>query len=152
MLSRVMCQHQSKRRHCLLRQLNFRPLWKPRQKRMQYIRTIMKNIKKSAGQIYTFEDLPTEEVGKGVNRELHLKKSFPVYQAVRRAQVTGEVWSARWCYRRKGPKQVRARFVVRQFATTWTQTAFYSPAVSSPPQQWCSCSDSISASAHHLPL
>ena len=55
---------------------------------------------------------------KGVNRELDLMKSFPVYQAVPRVEVTGKVWSTRWCYRRKGPKQVRARFVVRQFANT----------------------------------
>ena len=61
----------------------------------------------------TLEDLPTEEVAEGVNRELDLMKSFPVHQAVPRAEVTCKVWSTRWCYRRKGPKQVRARFVVR---------------------------------------
>ena len=52
----------------------------------------------------TLEDLPTEEVVVGVNRELDLMKGFPVYQAVPRAEVTGKVWSTRWCYRRKGPK------------------------------------------------
>ena len=50
--------------------------------------------------------------------ELDLMKSFPVYQAVPRAEVTGKVWSTRWCYRKKGPKQVRARFVVRHFANS----------------------------------
>ena len=74
----------------------------------------------------TLEDLPTEEVVEGVNRELDLMKSFPVYQAVPRSEVTGKVWSTRWCYRRKGPKQVRARFVVRQFATS-LDANFYSP-------------------------
>ena len=64
----------------------------------------------------TLEELPLDEVVEGVNRELDLMKSFPVYQAVPRAEVTGKVWSTRWCYRRKGFKQVRARFVVRQFA------------------------------------
>ena len=58
----------------------------------------------------TLEELPTEEVVEGVNRELDLMKSFPVYQAVPRAEVSGKVWSTRWCYRKKGPKQVRARF------------------------------------------
>ena len=62
----------------------------------------------------------------GVNRELDLMNSFPVYQAVPRAEVTGKVWSTRWCYRKKGPKQVRARFVVRQFANSLDAT-FYSP-------------------------
>ena len=66
----------------------------------------------------TLEDFLTEEVVEGVNRELDLMKSFPVYQAVPRSEVIGKVWSTRWCYRRKGPKQVRARFVVRQFATS----------------------------------
>ena len=64
----------------------------------------------------TLEELPPDEVVEGVNRELDLMKSFPVYQAVPRNEVTSKVWSTRWCYRRKGPKQVRARFVVRQFA------------------------------------
>ena len=45
---------------------------------------------------------------------------------VPRAEVTGKVWSTRWCYRRKGPKQVRARFVVRQFAKS-LDANFYSP-------------------------
>ena len=49
-----------------------------------------------------------------------------MYQAVPRAEVTGKVWSTRWCYRKKGPKQVRARFVVRQFANT-LDANFYSP-------------------------
>ena len=52
----------------------------------------------------TLEKLHLDEVVEGVNRELDLMKSFPVYQA----EVTGKVWSTRWCYRRKGPKQVRA--------------------------------------------
>ena len=53
-------------------------------------------------------------------------KSFPVYQAVPRAEVTGKVWSTRWCYRRKGPKQVRARLgeTVRKFSRCKN---FYSP-------------------------
>ena len=66
----------------------------------------------------TLEELPLDEVVGGVNRELDLMKSFPVYLAVPRAEVTGKVWSTRWCYRKKGPKQVRARFVVRQFANS----------------------------------
>ena len=74
----------------------------------------------------TLEELPLDEGVEGVNRELDLMKSFPVYQAVSRAEVTGKVWSTRWCYRRKGPKQVRARFVVRQFANSLDAT-FYSP-------------------------
>ena len=49
----------------------------------------------------TLEDLLTRGVVGGVNRELDLMKSFPVYQAVPRAEVTGKVWSTRWCYRRK---------------------------------------------------
>ena len=53
-----------------------------------------------------------------MNRELDLMKSFPVYQAVPRAEVTRKVWSTRWCCKRKGPKQVKARFGVRQFATS----------------------------------
>ena len=74
----------------------------------------------------TLEDLPTEEVVEGVSCELDLMRSFPVCYAVPRAEVTGKVWSTRWCYRRKGPKQVRARFVVRQF-TTSLDANFYSP-------------------------
>ena len=66
----------------------------------------------------TLEELPLDEVIEGVNRELDLMKSFPVYQTVPKAEVTSKVWSTRWCYRRKGPKQVRARFVVRQFANS----------------------------------
>ena len=66
----------------------------------------------------TLEELRLDEVVAGVNRELDLMKSFPVFQAVPRAEVTGKVWSTRWCYKRKGPKQVRARFVVRHFANT----------------------------------
>ena len=65
------------------------------------------------------------EVVEGVNRELDLMKSFQ-YQAVPRTEVTGKVWSTRWCHRRKGPKQVRARFVVRQFANS-LDANFYSP-------------------------
>ena len=53
----------------------------------------------------TLEELSPVEVVEGVNRELDLMKSFPVYQAVPRAEVTGKVWSTRWCYRKKGPKQ-----------------------------------------------
>ena len=53
-------------------------------------------------------------------------KSFPVYQEVPRAEVTGKVWSTRWCYRKNGPKQVRARFVVRQFANS-LDANFHSP-------------------------
>ena len=74
----------------------------------------------------TLEDFPTKDVVDGVNRELDLMNSFPVYQAVLRGEMTGNVWSTRWCYRRKGPKQVRARFVVRQFATSLDAT-FYCP-------------------------
>ena len=43
----------------------------------------------------TFEDFPTEEVVDGVNRELDLMESFPVYQAFPRAEVTAKVWSTR---------------------------------------------------------
>ena len=74
----------------------------------------------------TLEELPLDEVVEAVNRELDLMKSFPVYQTVPRAEVTGKVWSTRWCYRKKGPKQVRARFVVRQFANS-LDANFYSP-------------------------
>ena len=74
----------------------------------------------------TLEELHLDEVVEGVNRELDLMNSFPVCQAVPRAEVTGKVWSTRWCYRRKGPKQVRAHFVVRQFANS-LDANFYSP-------------------------
>ena len=74
----------------------------------------------------TLEELPLDEVVEGVNRELDLMKSILVYKAVPRSEVTGKVWSTRWCYRRKGPKQVRARFVVRQFANS-LDANFYSP-------------------------
>ena len=74
----------------------------------------------------TLEELPLDEVVEGVNRDLDLMKSFPVYQAVPRADVTGKVWSTRWCYRRKGPKQVRARFVMRQFSNS-LDANFYGP-------------------------
>ena len=40
--------------------------------------------------------------------------------------MTCKVWSTRSCYRRKGPKQVRARFVVRQFANS-LDANFHSP-------------------------
>ena len=53
----------------------------------------------------TVEYLPTEAVAEGVSRELDMMKSFPVCQAVPRAEVTGKVWSTRWCYRRQQPKQ-----------------------------------------------
>ena len=43
----------------------------------------------------TFEDFPTEEVVEGVNRELDLMESFPVYQAFPGAEVTSKVWSTR---------------------------------------------------------
>ena len=66
----------------------------------------------------TLEDFPTEEVVEGVNRELHLMKSFSVYQAVPRSEVTGQVWSTRWCYRSKGNQVNESAFVVRQFATS----------------------------------
>ena len=74
---------------------------------------------------YTLEDFPLDEVVEGVNLELDLMKSFPVHQAVPRAEVTSKVWSTRWCYRRRRPKQVRARFVVRQFANS-LDANFYS--------------------------
>ena len=44
----------------------------------------------------TLEELPLDEVVQGVKREL-VMKSFPVYQAVPRAEVTGKVWSTRRC-------------------------------------------------------
>ena len=47
----------------------------------------------------TLEEVPLDEVVEGVNRELDLMKSFPVYQAFPRAEVTGKVWPTRWCYR-----------------------------------------------------
>ena len=49
----------------------------------------------------TLEELPLDEVVEGVNRGLDLMKSFPVFQAVPRAEMTGKVWSTRWCYRKK---------------------------------------------------
>ena len=49
----------------------------------------------------TLEELPHDEVVEGVNRELDPMKSFLVYQAVPRAEVTGKVWFTRWCYRKK---------------------------------------------------
>ena len=55
----------------------------------------------------------------GVNRELDLMKSFPVYQAVPRAEVTGKVWSTRWCYKKKGAKTSESAFcgeAVRKFS------------------------------------
>ena len=67
----------------------------------------------------TLEELPLDEVVEGVvegvNRELDLMKSFPSSFL---DEMTGKVRSTRWCYRRKGPKQVRARFVVRQVANS----------------------------------
>ena len=50
----------------------------------------------------TLEGLPLDEMVEGVNRELDLMKSFPVYEAVTRVEATGKIWSTRWCYRRKG--------------------------------------------------
>ena len=67
----------------------------------------------------TLEEVHLDEVVEDVNRELDLMRSFPVHQAVPRAEVTGKVWE-------KGPKQVRARFVVRQFANS-LEANFYSP-------------------------
>ena len=49
------------------------------------------------------EELTLDEVVEGVNRELDQMNSFHVYQAVPRVEVTGKVWSTRWCYKRKGP-------------------------------------------------
>ena len=49
------------------------------------------------------QDLPTEEVVEGMNRELDLMESFPVHRAVSRAELIGKVWSARWCHWSKGP-------------------------------------------------
>ena len=106
-----------------LREPNLHQLWTSRQNWMQghllqYIRTVMTNLQKPAGQSLnrsskmaptlrenTFEDFPSEEVVEVVNRELDPMKSFLVYQAVPRAEVTCQVWSTRWCYRSKGPKQ-----------------------------------------------
>ena len=67
----------------------------------------------------TLEELPLDEVVEGVNRELDLMKSFPVYQAVPRAEVTGKVWSTRWSYRRTGTKTSESAFrgeKVRKFS------------------------------------
>ena len=58
----------------------------------------------------TLEEVSLDEVVEGVNRELDLMKSFPVHQAVPRAEVTGKVWSTRWCYRRKGTKTIESAF------------------------------------------
>ena len=77
----------------------------------------------------TGEKLPVEEVVIGMRRERDLMDSFPVYQAVRESEVSGKIWSTRWCHRRKGPHEVRSRFVVRQFAekgSSWG-SVFYSP-------------------------
>ena len=49
----------------------------------------------------TLEELRLDEVVEGVNRGLDLMNSFPVYQAVPRAEMTGKVWSTRWCHRKK---------------------------------------------------
>ena len=77
----------------------------------------------------TGEKLPAEEVVIGMRRERDLMDSFPVYQAVRESEVSGKIWSTRWCHRRKGPHDVRSRFVVRQFAEKGSSgdSAFYSP-------------------------
>ena len=80
----------------------------------------------SYGEEDTLEDFPTNEVVEGGNRELDVINSFLAYQAFPRVEVTGKVWSTRLCHRRKVPKQVKARFVVRQFATSLDAT-FYSP-------------------------
>ena len=74
----------------------------------------------------TLEEVHLDEVVEDVNRELDLMRSFPVHQAVPRAEVTGKVWSTRWCYRKKGPRQVRTRFVVRQFANS-LEANFHGP-------------------------
>ena len=74
----------------------------------------------------TLEELPLDEVIEGVHRELDFMKSFPVYQAVLRAEAVGKCWSPRWCYKSTGRKHVRARFVVRQFANS-LDANFYTP-------------------------
>ena len=96
------------------------------EKPLEFSRTEFESIVRDG--VYFEEDtfFRTEEVVDGVNRELDLMKSFPVYQAVQRSEVTAKVWSTRWCYRRTGLKQVRPRFVVRQFATS-LDAHFYSP-------------------------
>ena len=71
------------------------------------------------------EDFPTKEVVEDMTRELDMVKSFPMYQTLPQAEAPGTVWSGRWCCRREEPKQVRARFVVRPFATS-LGAAFYS--------------------------
>ena len=86
----------------------------------------------------TLEDFSTEEVLEGMHRELDLMKSFPMHLPVPRVEVTVKVWSTRWwCYRRKGPKQVRVRVVVWQFATS-LNAAFYrsAPGVGSRESCW----------------
>lgn len=72
------------------------------------------------------QPLPVEEVRAGVDRELELMTSFPVFEAVRRSSATSRVWSTRWCHRRKGPTTVRSRFVVRQYVDR-DEVSFYSP-------------------------
>ena len=62
----------------------------------------------------------------GVEREMDLMKSFPVFEPTPRAEATTKVWSTCWCHRRKGPEFVRSRFVVRQFADSG-DSVFYSP-------------------------
>ena len=67
----------------------------------------------------TLEELLLDEVVECVNRELDLMKSFPVYHAVPRAEVTSKVWSTRWCYRKKGTKTSESAFrgeTVRNFS------------------------------------
>ena len=64
------------------------------------------------------EDLLLDDVVEGVNRELDLMKSFPVYQAVPRAEVTGKV-CPHDCATRK-------RDQVRQLANS-LDANFYSP-------------------------
>ena len=76
--------------------------------------------------VLPLEDLLTEEVVECVDRELDQMESFHRVRDVPRAEATGKVWSTRWCDRRKGPNQVGARFVVRQFATSLDAT-FHTP-------------------------
>ena len=67
----------------------------------------------------TLEELLLDEVVEGVNRELDLMKSSPVYQAVPRADVTGKVWSARLVLQEKGAKTSESAFrgdKVRKFS------------------------------------
>ena len=78
----------------------------------------------------TGEQLDGNMVAAGVRKELTRLRDLEVFEPVARDSVRERIWSSRWCYRLKtrpsGEVEVRARFVVRQFASN-TDAAFFSP-------------------------